>query len=176
MKGMVQLRDYTQPKKEVPEDVIDLLYSQLMKIRVMFRSVSFDEVATLLQFISPILLEVCYLSDGKVKISVEEDLKGCNIKANGHFEYILELDGHKVCIVVAKKDDMSQGMAQALIGDEVIADLDNVTEVYAIVTNYVHSSRTQTISYTMTLAAWNLMLTYPPRNRLVKLQARSTAF
>ena len=78
---------------------------------------------------------MCYLFEGKVKISVEEDLKGRNIKANCHFEYILELEGHNVCIVEAKKDDMMQGMAKALLGDEVIADLENVPKVYAIITN-----------------------------------------
>ena len=97
-----------------------------------------EKEAKCLQFISPILLEVCYLFKGKVKISVEEDLRGHNIKVNGHFEYILELEGHKVCIVEAKKDNMEQGMAQALLGDEVIADLENVPEVYAIVTNYTN--------------------------------------
>jgi hypothetical protein len=125
--------------KDVPEDVVDLLYSQLIKNGVVFGSLpSGNEDAKRLQFISPILLEVCYLFKGKVKISVEEDLKGHNIKANGNFEYILELEGHKVCIVEAKKDDMVQGMAQALLGDEVIADLENVPEVYAIVTNYTN--------------------------------------
>jgi hypothetical protein len=138
MKRVLRLREYTQPVKEVPEDVVDLLYSQLMKISVVFGSMpSGNEDAKRLQFISPILLEVCYLFEGKVKISVEEDLKGRNIKANCHFEYILELEGHKVCIVEAKKDDIMQGMAQALLGDEVIADLENVPEVYAIVTNYM---------------------------------------
>ena len=64
-------------------------------------------------------------------------LQGVNIHTNGgHFEYILEVVGHKVCIVEAKKDDMEQGMAQALLGDEMIAELENASTVYAIVTNY----------------------------------------
>lgn len=137
MEGVLRLREYTQPMKEVPEDVVDLLYSQLIKIGVVFGPMPSGKEAKRLQFISPILLEVCYLFEGKVKISVEEDLKGHNIKANGHFEYILELEGRKVCIVEAKKDNMEQGMVQALLGDEVIADLENVSEVYAIVTNYM---------------------------------------
>ena len=38
MERVLRLREYTQPMKEVPEDVVDLLYSQLMKIRVVFGS------------------------------------------------------------------------------------------------------------------------------------------
>jgi hypothetical protein len=128
--------DYNQPCKEIPSTKLDLLYSQLLKIGVVFGSVSSGKETKCLQFITPILLEVCALFDGKVKITVEEDLKGVNIHTNGHFEYVLELNGRKICIVVAKKTDMEKGMAQALLGDETIADLDNASEIYAIVTNF----------------------------------------
>jgi len=125
--------NYDQPSKEIPGATLDLLHSQLLKIGVVFGSVSSGKR---LQFISPILLEVCALFEGRVKIAVEEDLEGVNIHTNGHFEYVLELNNRKVVIVEAKKTDMEKGMAQALLGDETIADLDKASEIYAIVTNY----------------------------------------
>jgi len=128
--------NYDQPSKEIPGATLDLLHSQLLKIGVVFGSVSSGKEAKRLQFISPILLEVCALFEGRVKIAVEEDLEGVNIHTNGHFEYVLELNNRKVCIVEAKKTDMEKGMAQALLGDETIADLDKASEIYAIVTNY----------------------------------------
>ena len=128
--------NYEQPGKEIPAATLDLLYSQLLKIGSVFGSVSSGKEAKRLQFISPILLEVCALFGGEVKITVEEDLAGVNIHTNGHFEYVLELNGRKVCIVEAKKTDMEKGMAQALLGDETIADLCNASEIYAIVTNF----------------------------------------
>jgi hypothetical protein len=128
--------DYEQQAKEVPVNILDQLHSQLLKIGRVFGSVSSGKEAKRLQFISPILLEVCALFEGRVKITVEEDMEGVNIHTNGHFEYVLEMDGRKVCIVEAKKTDMEKGMAQALLGDETIADLDNASEVYAIVTNF----------------------------------------
>jgi hypothetical protein len=130
-------QNYKQGTKAVPADVLDLLFSQLFKIGVVFGSVSSGKEAKRLQFIAPVLYEVCALFEGRAKISVEEDLEGVNIRTNGHFEYVLDVDGRKVCIVQAKKSDMEKGMAQALLGDEIIADLDNVSEVYAIVTNYM---------------------------------------
>lgn len=129
-------QNYKQGTKAVPADVLDLLFNQLLKIGVVFGSVSSGKEAKRLQFISPVLYEVCALFEGKVKISVEEDLEGVNIHTIGHFEYVVEVDGRKFCIVVAKKTDMEKGMAQALLGSETIADLGNFSEVYAIVTNY----------------------------------------
>ncbi len=41
-----------------------------------------------------------------------------------------------VCIVLAKKDDMEQGMAQNLLGCEVLADVENLDCALGIVTNY----------------------------------------
>lgn len=129
-------QNYKQGIKAVPANVLDLLFSQLLKIGVVFGSVSSGKEAKRLQFITPVLYEVCALFEGRVKFSLEKDLEGVNIHTNGHFEYVLELGGRKVVVVQAKKTDMEKGMAQALLGDETIADLDNVSEVYAIVTNF----------------------------------------
>lgn len=128
---------YDQVARDIPDVTLDLLYTQLLKTGIVFGSVSSGKEAKRLQFISPILLEVSALFGGRLKISVEEDLEGINIHTNGHFEYVLEINGKKICIVEAKKTDMEKGMAQALLGDETIADLENASEVYAIVTNFL---------------------------------------
>lgn len=72
-----------------------------------------------------------------MKIVVEEDLNGFNVKANGHFEFMLKRNNKRICIVEAKKDDMEQGMVQNLVGMEVASDLDGLNTVYGLVTNYI---------------------------------------
>jgi hypothetical protein len=128
--------NYKQGCREIPANVLDLLFAQLLKIGVVFGSVSSGKEETRLQFISPVLYEVCALFDGRAKISVQKELKGVNINTSGRFEYVLEVDGRRVCVVQAKKSDMERGMAQALLGAEIVAELDDVSEVCAIVTNY----------------------------------------
>jgi len=87
--------------------------------------------------IGPIIICVCFLFNGDVKIEVERDLNGDFLKAHGHFEFVLRRGEKRVCIVEAKKDDLQQGTAQDLIGCEVAAEIGNLHKVYGIVTNYV---------------------------------------
>ena len=75
--------------------------------------------------------------EDSMKIVVEEDLNGVNVKANGHFEFMLKRNNKRICIVEAKKDDILQGMVQDLVGMEVASDLNDLDTVYGIVTNYV---------------------------------------
>ncbi|KAG6964489.1 hypothetical protein JG687_00005951 [Phytophthora cactorum] len=42
----------------------------------------------------------------------------------------------RVCIVEAKRDDFQQGLAQAYVGCEVLADVEGLTKLYSIVTNF----------------------------------------
>ena len=55
---------------------------------------------------------------------------------NGRFKMILVKGGTRICIVEAKKDDMEQGLAQCLLGCEVVSELEKTTTVYGIVTYY----------------------------------------
>ena len=80
---------------------------------------------------------MCFLFNGDVQIEVEEDLDVYFLKAHGHFEFVFRRVDKRVCIVEAKKDDMSQGMAQDLLGCEVAAEIGHLDIVYGIVTNYV---------------------------------------
>jgi hypothetical protein len=84
------------------------------------------------------LVCVCFLLKGDVKIVAEEDLVGNFVKAHGHFEFILIRGTKAVCIVEAKKDNIEQGMAQNLVGCEVVAEVGGLDVVCGIVTNYIH--------------------------------------
>ena len=122
--------------RNMPVEKLDALHEQLLGIHRLYGEVISGKEAKRLQFISPILNAVCLLLPG-VTISVEEDMKGVLIHANGRFEYILKYSNKKVCIVEAKKDDMEQGKVQSLLGCEVVAEAESCPCVYAIVTNYI---------------------------------------
>jgi len=133
------MHGYTQTVKEVPQATMDLLYPLLIATTRRYGGITGRRELKLLFFISPILLYVAELfgPEDSMKIVVEEDLNGVNVKAHGHFEFMLTRNNKKLCIVEAKKDDMDQGMAQNLVGMEVASDLDNLDTVYGLVTNYI---------------------------------------
>jgi hypothetical protein len=133
------MHGYTQTVKEVPQATMDLLHPLLIATTRRYGGITNRKELKLLFFISPILLYVAELfgPEDSMKIVVEEDLNGVNVKANGHFEFMLKRNNKRLCIVEAKKDDMDQGMAQNLVGMEVASDLDNLNTVYGLVTNYI---------------------------------------
>jgi len=120
----------------IPIVLLDNLHRQLLIIHHLFGNVTSGKEAKRLQFISPILIAVCQLLPS-VRISVEEDMKGTYVHANGRFEFVLQYGKMKVCIVEAKKDDMEHGQVQSLLGCEVVAEIEKKLTVYAIVTNYI---------------------------------------
>ena len=130
------MKELVLKRVSIPLELLDNLHQQLLVIHKLFGNVTSGKEAKRLQFISPILIAVCQLLPS-VSISVEEDMEGTYVHANGHFEFVLEYGGKKVCIVEAKKDDMEKGQAQSLLGCEVVAEIENKSTVYAIVTNYV---------------------------------------
>jgi hypothetical protein len=129
--------DYTQDVRVIPAEDFELLRQFLSRTKTSIGEVITGKEAKRLYFISPILVVVCSLFNGDVRIKVEEDLIGKNVKANGHFEFMLERGNKRVCIVEAKKEDMEQGLAQSLIGCEVASDVDDIRIVYGIVTTFV---------------------------------------
>lgn len=75
--------------------------------------------ATLDIFVAPILIQVCSLFGGDIKIYAKNALRGNYVKANGRFEFFLKRGRKSIYIVETKKDDFDQGAAQELIGAEV---------------------------------------------------------
>ena len=133
------MHGYIQTVKEVPQATMELLHNYLVTLTRRLSSVTTGKESQRLHFIAPILVYVSDLfgSQDSIQIVMEEDLNGVNVKANGHFEFMLKRNNKRICIVEAKKDDILQGMVQDLVGMEVASDLDNLDTVYGIVTNYV---------------------------------------
>jgi hypothetical protein len=130
-------REYKQDIKDIPTEDFELLRRFLRRTHVSIGEILTGKEAKRLHFICPILVIVCSLFNGDVRIKVEEELTGNYVKANCHFEFMLERRDKRVCIVEAKKEDMEQGLAQSLIGCEVASDVDNLRTVYGIVTTFI---------------------------------------
>jgi hypothetical protein len=125
--------------KLIPDEAIDRLYIQLLDCSAAFGTISCGKEIKRRYFIAPILVTVANLFKDdaeKVMILVEEYVEGFNVRADGHFEFVLQKGTIRVCILIATKEKMEKGMAQSLLGCEAIADVKNVTSVYAVVTNF----------------------------------------
>ena len=127
---------YAQSTKDVPEEKLRHLSDHLNLARKCVGTYKTGKEAKRLAYITPILIVVCSLfgEEDAVKLSFEEDLIGINVRATGHFEFVIERRDKRICIVEAKKDDMDKGLAQILIGCEVACDVDKNHVVYGIVT------------------------------------------
>ena len=130
---------YQQDLKPIPADKVDLLIEWLSTIYKCFGAQltgsSSNNEAKRVHLIAPIIWVVVSILDG-VTVDVERTIRGRRIKANGKFEFMLERQNKRICIVEAKKQDLDQGLAQDLVGCEVVADLDDSHEVYGIVTTF----------------------------------------
>jgi hypothetical protein len=128
---------YVQPQRHMDDAQLNFLARYLSFTSKCFGDIATGREAKRLHFIAPVLVCVCFLLQGDVKIVAEEDLAGKFVQAHGHFEFMLKRGTKAVCIVEAKKDDIEQGMAQDLVGCEVAAEVGGLDVVYGIVTNYV---------------------------------------
>ncbi|CAK4158698.1 unnamed protein product [Aphanomyces euteiches] len=126
---------YEQQEKAIPREILQELQDYSARAFTCFELSSCSE-ATLNIFIAPVLVQVCALFNGDIKIFAEETLKGKYVKANGRFEFVLKRGLKSIFIVEAKKEDFDQGAAQELVGAEVAAELGSLDVVYGIVTNF----------------------------------------
>lgn len=134
------LNQWSLAPKLVEEEVENKLHLQLLDCGEVFGTISSGKETKRRHFIAPVLTAVALLlkdDTEKVEILVEEDVDGVNIRSNGHFEFVLQRGIRRVCIVEAKKEEMEKGMAQCLLGCEAIADVENLSVVYAVVTNFL---------------------------------------
>ncbi len=126
---------YIQESTNIEETTFSNLFNYLRMVNSCFDDLRGKE-AKRMYYICPIIVAVCSCFNGEVKILVEEDLTGKRVHGNGHFEMILQKGNKRICIVEAKKDDMEQGLAQCLVGCEVVSDVEKLNVVYGIVTTY----------------------------------------
>ncbi|KAJ3127420.1 hypothetical protein HK098_006409, partial [Nowakowskiella sp. JEL0407] len=131
------IKEYTQLTLAVPDEEFNFLYNNMIRITKCYGYVIKGKEAKRQYFISPILVCVSYLFNGDIQILVQEDLEGNNIHVHGHFEYVLKRGDKRICIVEAMQEQMNQGKAQNLLGCEAVADVDGLSCVYGIVTNFI---------------------------------------
>ena len=128
----------TQGVKAIPAEDLELLVQVLGRTSTSIGEIITGKEATKrLYLIFPILAIVSSLFNGDVQIKVEEEVTGKNVNATGYFEFMLVRGDKRVCIVEAKKDRMEQGLADCLIGCEVVADAHNLQTVHGIVTSFI---------------------------------------
>jgi hypothetical protein len=137
LEDIFPIERYVQRIKVLPDENNESLYNQLLVIHKLFGKVISGKEAKRLQFISPILIAVCSMLPD-AEISVEEDVKGNLVHANGRFEYVLIYKKKKVCIVEAKRENLEQGQIQGLVGCEVVVEKEMCSSIYAIVTDYIY--------------------------------------
>ncbi|KAL8002069.1 hypothetical protein Plhal703r1_c17g0081511 [Plasmopara halstedii] len=133
---IMRTRRYEQPSKVVENDKLDMLYAYLLLLPKAFGDIVTGKESKKLHFIVPILACVCGHFDGEVRILAEKTVTGKRVHGDGSFEFVIERGSKRVCIVQAKRDDFQQGLAQAYVGCEVLADVEGLTKLYSIVTNY----------------------------------------
>ncbi|EGZ28980.1 hypothetical protein PHYSODRAFT_250419 [Phytophthora sojae] len=128
---------YRPSSKPIPDEKLDALHRYFPILVKAFGDIITGKEAKRLHFIVPVLASVCALFDGGVQILAEETVIGKRVHGDGAFEFVLKRGEKRVCIVEAKRDDIQQGLAQAYVGSEALADVEGLPKVYSIVTNFL---------------------------------------
>ncbi|KAI9330191.1 hypothetical protein BDR26DRAFT_871704 [Obelidium mucronatum] len=100
VKDIFQTTPYEQSVKDIPEDTMNLLFNYVSIITKCFGPSTNGKESQRLHFIAPIIIYVCTLFNGDVTILVEEDLDGVELKAHGHFEFVLRRGNKRVCLKI----------------------------------------------------------------------------
>lgn len=125
---------YEQSTKAIGDDTIDLLYSYLLVVTKAFGEVGTGAEAKRLHCIFPVLACVCALFDGDAQILPDEIVAGKRVHGDGRFDFVIKRGSKRLCIVA--KDDVEQGLAQAYVGSEVLSEVEGLSTVCTVVTNY----------------------------------------
>lgn len=144
-------KDFFFSIKELPlnsEDIINTyIQTILQSAEVSIECIDSSNEATILFFILNSIIPV--LKIHKIfKYEIEKTLEGSTIELSGRFEIIITLQevnsttnttkDIKICIVDAKKNDYPKGRAQCLAGMEILADTQDSTTTYGIVSDFSH--------------------------------------
>ena len=100
----------------LPQLLLTALHQYLSYATICFGPITEGNEATRVHFIAPIIIIVCSFC---------------------HFEFVLKRGDKRICIVVAKKDDILQGKTQSLVGCESLCDVEDLSVAYGIATNYL---------------------------------------
>ncbi|DBA02160.1 TPA: hypothetical protein N0F65_004795 [Lagenidium giganteum] len=145
------LKPFVLQPKPIPIDPaqVDALYSCLERFTGVFGGVFSGTETKRLFFIAPVLAYVSHLLPD-VRLLVEENVNGSQVQASGRFEFVIRRGEKRVGIVEAKKDDMDQGMAQNLLGCEVLADVEQLPATVIVPTAIVPTAWAQSCQLLLT--------------------------
>ncbi|KAL8008991.1 hypothetical protein Plhal710r2_c075g0178641 [Plasmopara halstedii] len=127
---------YELQPSDIPDADIELLLARIRDLRELYGKISNGKEAKRLIFIAPILETVSRLL-GDFRILVEEDVVERYVLLKGRFEFVLKRGTKRISIVEAKREDMLQGVVQNVTGLEALADVEDLTVTYGIVTNFL---------------------------------------
>lgn len=130
------LHPYTQDVKFIPEENIQQLYNYLTPMNECYREAGLSSELAVNVFINCVLVFVCGLFEGDVQIVTEDYLNGSEVLSQGSFEFVLKVGKKRVFIIEAKKRDVDEGIAQALVGCEAAAEIDQMDVVYGVVSTF----------------------------------------
>ncbi|KAL7997048.1 hypothetical protein Plhal703r1_c35g0128841 [Plasmopara halstedii] len=115
---------YELQPSDIPDADIELLLARIRDLRELYGRISDGNEAKRLFFIAPIL-ETVSLKDWQY------------VLLKGRFEFVLKRGTKRISIVQAKREDMLQGVVQNVTGLEALADVEDLTVTYGIVTNFL---------------------------------------
>lgn len=122
---------------EIPEAAFKILSDYTSFAAMSFElNVHESEDEQRLHFVAPILLCVCNLFKGEVKISADVSVSGHILRAHGRIDFVLKHGDKRIFVVEAKNQFLPEGMKGALLGCEVAAELGHLNNVFGIVTTY----------------------------------------
>ena len=103
-----------------------------------------------------------------------KNIRGGRIKTSGKFEFVLCRGGKRVCIAEAKTGDMYQGRAQALLGCETLCDIENLSVVYCVITDFMAWHFIKSADYGIEIDETNLVLArgVPTRASLLQIAGK----
>ena len=103
-------------------------------------------------------------------------MRGERIKTNGKFEFVLCRGGKRlgVCIAEAKTGDVYQGRAQALLGCETLCDIENLSSVHCVITDFIAWHFIKSTDYGIEIEETNLVLVrgVPTRDSLLQIAGK----
>ncbi|KAG4222297.1 hypothetical protein PC116_g29228 [Phytophthora cactorum] len=136
LEPILPMEDFNLQASPVPHKVVEELHDRLVQICKLYGDIYSGKEAKCQFFIMAIIEAVCVMV-GDATILVEEDVKGKNVHVHGRFEFVLKRGRKRISIVEAKRDDITQGIAQNVAGLEALSDVEGLERTLGIVTNYL---------------------------------------
>ncbi|KAG2777781.1 hypothetical protein Pcac1_g11854 [Phytophthora cactorum] len=136
LEPILPMEDFNLQASPVPHKVVEELHDRLVQICKLYGDIYSGKEAKCQFFIMAIIEAVCVMF-GDATILVEEDVKGKNVHVHGRFEFVLKRGRKRISIVEAKRDDITQGIAQNVAGLEALSDVEGLERTLGIVTNYL---------------------------------------